>query len=97
MFKLKALSLGTIKDPVRGISVSNIFTNGLKVLYPLIAMIFVAYLIYGGILYITAAGDANKVKAAQTTLINAVIGLMLALFAFVITYIIGKVLNVELV
>ena len=39
--------------------------------------IAVIYLIYGGILYITAGGDAEKATKGRTALINAVIGIII--------------------
>lgn len=42
------------------------------------------YLIYGGILYVTAGGDAEKATKGRTAVINAVIGLIIVLLALVI-------------
>lgn len=42
------------------------------------------YLVYGGILYITAGGDAEKATKGRTAVINAVIGLIIILLAVVI-------------
>lgn len=44
----------------------------------------VLYLIYGGILYVTAGGDTEKATKGRTTIINAVIGIVIILVAFVI-------------
>lgn len=44
----------------------------------------VVYLIYGGILYITAGGDAEKATKGRTAVINAVIGLVIVLLALVL-------------
>jgi hypothetical protein len=44
----------------------------------------VVYLIYGGILYITAGGDAEKAKNGRTAVINSVIGIIIILLAVVI-------------
>lgn len=42
------------------------------------------YLIYGGILYITAGGDAEKATKGRTAIINAVIGIVVVLAALII-------------
>ena len=42
------------------------------------------YLIYGGILYITAGGDAEKATKGRTAIINAVIGIVVVLMALII-------------
>ena len=46
--------------------------------------IAVIYLIYGGILYITAGGDAEKATKGRTAVINAVIGIIIIFLALVI-------------
>ena len=40
--------------------------------------------IFSGIRYVTSAGDAAKTKAAQNSLIYAVVGLIVAIFAWAI-------------
>lgn len=44
----------------------------------------VLYLIYSGILYITAGGSADKAKAARQGIINAIIGIFVITAAFAI-------------
>ncbi len=44
----------------------------------------VIYLVYGGIMYITAGGDAEKATKGRTALINAIIGIVIILLAIVI-------------
>ena len=41
-------------------------------------------LIWGGILYTTSSGDSNKVTTAKNTIMYAVIGLVVAIFAYAI-------------
>lgn len=44
----------------------------------------VIYLIYSGILYITAAGNPDSAKKGQQGIINAVIGIVIIVLAFII-------------
>lgn len=44
----------------------------------------VVYLVYAGILYITAGGDPAKAEKARTGIINAIIGIIIIVLAFVI-------------
>lgn len=44
----------------------------------------VIYLLYSGILYITAGGDETKATKARTGIVNAVIGVIIIVLAFVI-------------
>lgn len=46
--------------------------------------IAIIYLFYGGILYITAGGDAEKATKGRTALINAVIGIVIIFLALAI-------------
>lgn len=47
-------------------------------------IIAVVYLIYGGFQYITAGGDAEKAGAGKTTIIHAIIGIIIIVAAFVL-------------
>lgn len=42
------------------------------------------YLIYGGIIYITAAGNEEKTKAGKSALLSAIIGLVIIALAYAI-------------
>lgn len=59
----------------------------------LAAMIAVIYLVYGGILYITAGGDAEKATKGRTALINAIIGIIIIVLAFTILQFVAKILR----
>ena len=50
----------------------------------MIGLVAVIFIIYGGFQYTTSAGDASKVKKAKDTIVNGVIGLVIALLAFAI-------------
>lgn len=64
-----------------------------QVFLGLLGMIAVILIIYGGWLWMSAAGDATKIGAAKKTLINAVIGLAIILAAFGIAQFIVGVLT----
>lgn len=64
-----------IKDLVEKIASWVLYAGG--------AIAFI-YLIYGGILYITAGGDAEKATKGRTAIINAVIGIIIIFLALVI-------------
>ncbi len=50
----------------------------------IIALIAFIYLIINGVKYITAGGDAAKATEARTGILNAIIGVVVVLIAFVI-------------
>ena len=46
------------------------------------------YLLYGGIQYMTAGGDAEKATAARITILNAVIGIIIIVISFsIVTFV----------
>lgn len=71
---------------------SPILLVGLAIVDDLIriaALAAVGYVIYGGIQYITSGGSPESTKKAQNTIINALIGLVLAILAASIVAFIG--------
>jgi hypothetical protein len=54
-------------------------------------IVCVVVIIAAGILYTTSGGDASKITKAKNALLYAIIGLVVILFAFVITqFILGR-------
>ncbi len=56
------------------------------------AVVSVLIIIYGGFLYITSAGDAVQAKKGKTALFNAIIGLVIAILAYVIVQVVYNTL-----
>ncbi|MBP9828208.1 hypothetical protein KBC55_03570 [Patescibacteria group bacterium] len=52
----------------------------------ILGVIFLLLTIYAGFLWMTAAGDDGKVKQAKETLVRAVIGMVIVLAAYSITF-----------
>ena len=48
------------------------------------SVVAVAYLIVGGYQYITSSGNAEQAQAGRTTVLNAIIGLIIIFAAFVV-------------
>lgn len=53
------------------------------------ALAAVGYIIYGGVQFVIAQGESDKTKKARQTIINAIIGLVIALMAAGIVTFIG--------
>lgn len=60
------------------------------ILLRLAALVAVGFVIYGGIRYVTSQGAPDATKAAQNTILNALIGLVLAILAASIVSFIGR-------
>ena len=48
-------------------------------------IIAVLIVVIGGLLYVTSNGDANNIQRAKNTILYAVVGLLVVIFAFAIT------------
>lgn len=51
-----------------------------------VAIISVVVIIISGIRYATSAGDASKIAAAKNTLLYAIVGLVVSVFAYAIVW-----------
>ena len=65
-------------------SFSTIITNVINILSILVGAVSVIMLIVGGFRYIISNGDSNSTKGAKDTIMYALIGLIIVLFAQVI-------------
>lgn len=57
----------------------------IKVVLGLLGIIFLALIIYSGIMWMTSAGEEKKIKTAKDTLTTSVIGLVIVLSAYAIS------------
>jgi len=53
----------------------------IDILLRLAAYIAIGYVLYGAIQYVTSDGQPDRTKSAQSTIINALVGLVIALIA----------------
>ena len=66
------------------LTVSNLVTLVITWIIYIAGVLAFFYLVYSGILYITAAGNSEQAKKAQIGLINAVIGIIIIVLSYVI-------------
>ncbi len=64
----------------------------IRTVLTLLAILFVALMVYGGYLWMTAGGNEESVKKAKTLITNSIIGLAIAFTAYAIGYFIIKAL-----
>ena len=72
------------------ISVDDLLSNGLNIIYFFLGAIAVIMIIIAGITMTTSGGDAEAVKKAKNTILYSVIGLIVVLMAFTITQFVIK-------
>lgn len=78
-------------QPAAGQKVNKTLATVVNLLSSIVGVIAVIMIIVSGFKYITAAGDANKVASAKSTLIYAIIGLVVVAMAQVIVrFVINK-------
>ncbi len=72
--------------------ISNIigFVTGLA------GIMFLIYLIFAGLSWITAGGDKGKVEAARNQMTQAALGLVVVIAAYSIAGVVGRVLGIDL-
>lgn len=58
--------------------------NVIEIVLNLIGYIAVGFIIYGGFMYMIAAGSSDKIVSAKKMILNAVIGLVISFFSVVI-------------
>jgi len=100
-FKKKAATIplaGAISWPTTRItSLSDIINRILPIFYAVIGIVLFVLLLYGGFLWLTSAGDPDKVRKATGTIVNAVIGVAIVVFAYLATRIVAGILGVPLI
>lgn len=83
---LDAANLNIVK-----ISADQLLTNVLNTVYMVSGILAVIIIIVAGYFYVTSAGNSSTVEKAKNAIIYSVVGLVVILLAFVITwYVIGR-------
>lgn len=91
------LNVGLDKAAGTGLSVTDpriVAAKIIRIALGFLGIIAVGLIIYAGWLWMTAAGDEQKIEKAKKILINAVIGLIIILSAFAIaSFILSRLLS----
>lgn len=75
-------------------SLAEIISEIIKILLGFLGVIFVVLFIYAGFLWLTSAGNEEKISKAKAIMTAAIIGLAIVLAAYSITYfVIDKILE----
>lgn len=78
------------KDPITGSD--GIFARITAIIAAVAGAVAIIVIIIGGFMYVTAGGDAGKIKTARDTIIYSVIGLVvIALAQSIIVFIISRI------
>ena len=66
------------------LTIAEIITNVVNVVLWIAGILAVVYLIWGGITYVTAGGDAEKASKGRVAITNAIIGIIIIVIALAI-------------
>ena len=69
---------------MQGKSVNNTVGSIVNILLWVVGILSVTMIVWSGFKYITSAGDTSKLASAKSTLIYAVVGLIIAILAYAI-------------
>lgn len=96
---------GPINDPIdpalggygsTGAGLKNFITSALSAAVTIAGLAFFVYLLYGGLMYLTAAGDEKNLEKAKKTLSNGLIGLVIVAATWFIIRIVETVLKINI-
>jgi len=73
-----------------GSTINKVLKNVLNVMTVIIGLIAVIMIIVGGTKFITSGGDSGKVSSARSTLISAVVGLVIVALAQIVVQFVLK-------
>jgi hypothetical protein len=79
---------------IENVGINEVIRFILIVLIAVAVLASIIFLVWGGIKWITSGGDKTKVDAARSTIVAAVIGLIVTLLAFVILNVVVNILGV---
>ena len=74
----------------------KIISNVLVVLTVVAGVSFVLYFLIGALQWITAGGQKDKVETAKTMMTNGAIGLIIVTLSYVIVWIVGQALGLNI-
>lgn len=87
-----AFNPGPVPNPVPGLNVNQIIDVIFSILWPIAVAFFIIMFIIAGFLFATAQGDPEGIKKARQSVIWGLVGVLIALIAFSIVFIIRNML-----
>lgn len=86
-------SQGNVRGPMDGKDILLIGLGVVDILLRVAALVAVAFVVFGGIKYTTSQGSPDATKGAQTTVLNSLIGLVIAVIAAALVGFIGSAIK----
>lgn len=73
-----------LENPIGTTNVNQIFGNGIKVATGIMGSLALLVFVYGGFVWLTSAGNSDKVKKGTTAMVWAVIGIVVIFASYAI-------------
>lgn len=83
---LKKASTVAGYDTASSTEITGYVSRVISVILSVLGIIFLAFTIYAGILWMTAAGNEEKVAKAKELIIESIIGVIIVIAAYAISY-----------
>lgn len=91
---ITAQSAKIIEEPAKAATIYDIVGRIINIVLTSLGVIFLLIMVYGGIIWMTAGGNQEKVKKAGSLISQGGIGLLIILTAFLITnFVIFKIIT----
>jgi hypothetical protein len=94
-FDIRDLLPGVNTPFSAGTGLLGVVGTAITLAFGVAGLVAVIYLIMGGFNYVTAGGDPEAVEGAKTTIVNAIIGLVIILVSYLIVQFIMVQLGAE--
>lgn len=95
-FPLSASSAAAASYNTAGASLESILSLVITIILSLLGVIFIALIIYGGVIWMTANGNDQKIEKASGTIKQSIIGLVVVLAAYAISYFLFNIFGSQL-
>lgn len=79
--------------PFQGQEIPGIIGSIVGVVLSFIGLLFFILMIYGGLTWMTAAGNQQQIDKAKSLIVSAIVGLIIVMAAYAITSFIGTALT----
>ncbi|HEV2402926.1 MAG TPA: pilin [Candidatus Saccharimonadales bacterium] len=74
--------------------INNLITTVVNIFSALVGILAVIMIIYGGFQYLTSGGDTGKLTTARTTIVYAIVGIIIVAFAqFLVQFVLNRVVG----
>jgi len=90
---LPSITLAQFTQPIPGATFAGLFKVVSNVFWLIAAAFALVCFVISGIMFMTAMGDPNKLKIARNSVIFGAIGVAVAILAYGVVAIIGKILS----